>query len=277
MTKNNPPFLLTEVFPEWATGEGIFSEMENIPWAEDVDAELLDLDYFGNHSGWKKCSPLVYKLLEDGELSDESRSKLAGLAVAKFLPNWTALWETYHSQYSIMQDYSLTETGNSAESENKSKTVGHEGSDSKTESSNFTHGHVVSEADSNSAEENIGRYGFNSSEASPTDTSSNEYSGQKISTHSGTDSTQTAASNEDSYTDSHSEANQRADNYTKTISGLRGNFTRQQLLMQERELWIEDYFSHVYKDLDTILASMIYNREHRMRNPYMWGYGYYSI
>lgn len=274
MTKNNPPILLTEAFKDWADGKGIFSEMEEVPWEDDVNYELLDLDYFGNHSGWKKCAPLVYHLMSDDyTLTDAMRKKLADLVVTKFGPNWTALWETYHSNYSIMQDYDITETGNSAGSENKSKTIGHQGSDSKTESSNFTHGHVVSDADSSTIEENSGRYGFNSSEVSPTDKRDGTSSNQKISTNSGTDSTQGITSAENSYTDTHSEANQSADNYTKTISGLRGNFTRQQILLQERELWLEDFFTRVYIDIDTVLASMIYNREHRM-NPYTFMRGY---
>lgn len=78
MTKNNPPILLTEAFKDWADGKGIFSEMENVPWAEDADADLLDLDYFGNHSGWKKCAPLVYHLMSDDyTLTDSVRKKLA--------------------------------------------------------------------------------------------------------------------------------------------------------------------------------------------------------
>ena len=273
MTKNNPPILLVEAFDEWYDNGGIFCLMENMPWSEDVSAALLDLDYFGNHSGEKKCSPLVYHLLEDGVLDTTARTKLANLVVAKFQPNWDALWTTYHSNYSIMQDYDITETGNSAGSENRSKTIGHQGSDTKTESSNFTHGHVISDADSNTIEENSGRYGFNSSEVSPTDKRDGTSSSQKISTNSGTDSTQDIISSEDSFTDTHAEANQKADNYTKTISGLRGNFTRQQILLQERELWLEDYFSRVYRDVDTVLASMIYNREHRM-NPYTFMRGY---
>lgn len=310
MTKNNPPVLLIDAFSDWDDGKGIFSEMDNMPWDEEVTADLLDLDYFGNHSGWKKCAPLVYHLMSsDYTLTNTARKKLADLVVAKFKPNWDALWETYHSSYSIMQDYDITETGNSAGSENRSKTIGHQGSDSKTESSNTTkghsgsnsttessnliHGHVISDAESNTVEEDNGRYGFNSAEVSPTDKREGSSSGQKISTNSGTDTTQNLSSNEDSYsdtgslqsivsnqdssTDTHSEANQKADNYTKTVSGLRGNFTRQQILLQERELWIEDFFTRVYLDIDSVLASMIYNREHQVRHPYIWGYGYYSI
>ena len=267
MTKNNPPILLNEAFPDWLTGGGIFCLMSDMPWSLTVHSSLLDADYFGNHSGDKKCSPLVYKLLENSELSTISRTKLANLITAKFLPNWSALWETYHSQYTMLQDYSITETGNSASSENVSGNTGHQGSSSKNESSNLTHGHVISDADSNSGEENNGRYGFNSSEVSPADKRTLSSTGQKISTNSGTDSTQNAIAETDSFTDTHSKAGQKVDNYSKTISGMRGNFTRQQILMQERELWVEDYFSRVYRDVDTVLASMVYNREHEF-NPY---------
>lgn len=246
MTKNNPPILLIEAFPDWMTGKGIFSEMENVPWASAIDSDLLDLDYFGNISGWKKCSPLLYKLMEDGVLSDANRTKLADLVVVKFAPNWNAVWQTYHTSYDPLANFSVTESG----------TRSSEGASSQT----LTHGETIATTEESTLGEDSSRYGFNSSESSPTDERAGHSLIKTDVTHGGSDTT--------------SGTNSDDSEYSKTIVGIR-DVTRQELIKQERELWLEDYFSRVYRDIDSVLASLIYNREHK---PTVWfDFGYYSI
>ena len=478
MTKNNPPILLTEAFPYWLSGKGIFSEMENPPWDEVVDADLLDLDYFGNHSGWKKCSPLLYKLLDsDYTLSDTNREKLAALVMAKFGPNWTALWNTYHTEYDPLQDFSITETGSSTGQQAKTKSLSHTGSENTNDTSSVTYGKSVATSETlskdddvtttygksvgvsetramdddvtttygksvstsenramdddvtttygksvstsetnamdddvtttygksvstsetnatdddvtttfggtvsvmgnNSATNTQSKWGFNSADDVPTDktvgtgntsestlhggsdssqrdiselksgsetqsgsdssqrdiselksgsetqsgsdssqrdiselksgsetqsgsdssqrdvselkSSTESQSGSDTSrrdiselssgseTQSGSDSTQGATTKQQMYTDTGSENTSDVDTYEKHFSGLKGGITRQQLIEQERALWLEDYFSRIFMDIDSVLASLIYNREHRYYPYYPTGFGYYSI
>lgn len=318
MTKNNPPILLTEAFPYWLSGKGIFSEMDEPPWNGVVDADLLDLDYFGNHSGWKKCSPLLYKLFDsDYTLSDTNREKLADLVMAKFGPNWTALWNTYHTEYDPLQDFSITETGMSSGQQAKTKSNTHTGSENVNDSGSVTYGKSVSTSGSlakdddvtnnygesvsvmgnNSATNTQSKWGFNSAEDVPTDktvgegstTESTLHGGSDSSqrdiselttgseTQSGSDSTQNATTKQQIYTDDGTENTSDNDSYEKHFSGLKGGITRQQLIEQERALWLEDYFSRIFMDIDSVLASLIYNREHRYYPYYPTGFGYYSI
>ena len=319
MTKNNPPILLTDTFADWAEDKGIFSEMDNPPWVGVVDASLLDMDYFGNHSGWKKCAPLVYRLMDDEYLlSDSARKKLADLALAKFGPNWAALWDTYHMEYDPIQDYTIDEYGESEGADSRSKQRTLANTETNSETGSLTHGKQVTrngsttqsddatvnygeEVDVNTTTDNItnqSRWGFNSSvDPVPTDravldgegtnetvhsgsdTSERDFSETKSDTevNSGTDATTSAGTRQNNGTDNGSESGTESGSYEKHISGIRGNFSRQQLIEQERALWLEDYFARIYRDLDTILASMIYNREHRSHPYYPVGFGYYSI
>ena len=318
MTKNVPTKTLTDAFPDWFTGDGIFSEMEDMPWDEEVSADLLDMDYFGNHSGWKKCSPLVYKLFtDDYELSDTSREKLADLVVAKFKPNWVALWNSYHFEYDPISDYDISESGEREGVYQKSRSDEKSGSKSGSGTSSTTHGHTISENNSTdidddttlthgeviddvdvaNARESSSRYGFNSTEAVPTDerevhsgnTHSSSHSGDdrtvrdgtigetKSMTHGGTDSGATATTETQLETSGMAEVGNDADEYSKHFRGLKGDIPRQELIAKERELWRESFFEQVYSDIDSVLASLIYNREHRIC-PYAYiPFGYYAL
>lgn len=318
MTKNVPTKNLLDAFPECFEGEGIFSEMTNLPWAQTVSADLLDMDYFGNHSGWKKCSPLVYKLFNDNfELSDANRLKLANLITAKFLPNWTALWNSYHFQYDPITDYDVTEEGEREAAFQKSRAFSHSGTRDDTTTVTMTHGHTISETgstevdedttlthgeeiattDETDVDEQARRYGFNSSTAVPTDereahsesTGSTIHSGAdvtakegtvdetKTTTHGGADTNRVVLDGADTASDTTQDAGSDTDEYTKRFSGLKGYTSRQELIERERALWQDSFFDKVYSDVDSVLASLIYKREHRVSPYSMFPFGYYSI
>ena len=318
MTKNVPTKSLLDAFPDCFDGEGIFSEMTGLPWAETISAELLDMDYFGNHSGWKKCSPIIYQLFDDNfELSDADRLKLANLVTAKFLPNWTALWNTYHLSYDPLSDYDVTETGQDISNFQKARAFSHMGTRDDVTTDSLTHGHTVSEASNHSASEDVTlthgeviadsdeahadeqsrRYGFNSTDAVPVDerevdttnshisthsgddVTDRDISGteSKISTHGGIDSNRKVLDSEDTTTENTTDSGSQAGNYTKRFSGLKGDFSRQELIERERALWRESFFDQVYSDVDSVLASLIYKREHRVSPYALFPFGYYSI
>ena len=84
---------LREVYPNWMANEGVFDKLTEAPWyVEGIDS-LMNLEYFGNHSGQKVVAPLVRALLEDGELTDSSRESLAKVISARFMSKWNAIWE----------------------------------------------------------------------------------------------------------------------------------------------------------------------------------------
>ena len=318
MTKNVPTKSLLDAFPDCFEGKGIFSEMDDLPWEDEVSDDLLDMDYFGNHSGWKKCSPLVYKLFNDNMvLSDEARAKLANLVLAKFLPNWTALWNSYHFQYDPITDYDVTEEGEREGAFQKTRAFEHNATKDVEASGSTTHGHTISEmgttdiddettlthgetindTDMASATEDVSRYGFNSTEPVPTDkrevsssdahttihsgddvTSRDGTIGESKSTmHGGIDSNSVTNSEEEFAHDGTADAGSETDEYSKRFSGLKGYTSRQELIMQERELWKDSFFDRVYSDVDSVLASLIYKREHPISPYAVFSFGYYSI
>ena len=84
---------LREVYPNWMANEGVFDKLTEAPWYVDGIDSLMNLEYFGNHSGQKVVAPLVRALLEDGELTDSSRESLAKVISARFMSKWNAIWE----------------------------------------------------------------------------------------------------------------------------------------------------------------------------------------
>lgn len=319
MEKNTPMVSLLDAFPECLEGKGIFSELTGMPWSQTVTADMLDMDYFGNHSGWKKCAPLVYKLLDtNNELSNADRLKLANLVKAKFLPNWTALWNSYHFEYNPIDDYDLTEEGEKTGIFEKSRDFSHTGTRDDTvtgtvthgqtitevgrseldETSSLTHGETVVVDEDDTADTTVSKWGFNSTtDPVPTDTQSTQSTKDTTTTHSGTDSDVKASDldetkttthggadssrnvldSEDTSNDTTEDTGSDAEEYTKRLSGLRGQISRQELIMRERELWKESFFDKVYSDIDSVLASLIYKREHRVSPYAMFPFGYYSI
>ena len=278
MTKNRPVILLNESFPDWNDNKGIFSEMTNMPWSTDVSADLLDIDYFGNHSGNKKCSPLVYALMEDDfTLSDSSREKLAALVTAKFLPNWTSLWNTYHLVYDPIKDYNLTETGSNTEQTMASNSITGSGTNGGTDNTANIHGEQITDSGSETVTAGQGKYGFNSVQSVPTDTGNSSTTTGNTRTHSGTDNNNRTLNLTNSYTEAGTKSEGGSSSYSKSRSGITGAHSIQELIQRERELWIEDYFTRIFIDVDTVLASMIYNREHKVDPYFMFGFGYYAI
>lgn len=279
MTKNRPIILLNEAFPKWDDGKGIFSEFTSMPWSEVIsDSSLLDIDYFGNHSGLKKCSPLLYHMMEsDYTLSDSTRLRIANLVKARFLPNWTSLWTTYHLVYDPITDYDLTETGWNTKQGAISNSVTGSGSNGGTDNTANIHGEQITDSGSETVTAGQGKYGFNSVQSVPIDTGNSSTTLGNTRTHSGTDNNNRTLNLTNSYTESGSKSEGEDSSYSKSRSGITGSHSIQELIQKERELWIEDYFVRVFADIDSVVASLIYNREHKV-NPY-WNlsFGYYQI
>ena len=114
MNRNKKKIKLTQIYQEWSSGKGIFSDMAkqypNLPWAEHVDASTLDLEYFGNKSGNKEISPLLSKMVTAEGLSTEQRAAIAKLVVLKNILNWTGKWNTMFFDYNPISNYDRTET-----------------------------------------------------------------------------------------------------------------------------------------------------------------------
>lgn len=98
--------------------DGIFTYLvDSTSWtAPFSNAVELNLQYYGNVSGDKPISPLVKKLLGDGEtLSVANMTSLASVLIAMYGKKWNALWDTTQLDYSPIENYNMVETENIAD------------------------------------------------------------------------------------------------------------------------------------------------------------------
>ena len=289
--------VLKNAFPKWAEGEGIFSEMTGMPWVDEVDGVTLDMEYFGNRSGLKFCSPLVYNFLDkDGAVTSNGRAAIARVLKSRFLKPWTRLWQTYTAQYDPLENYDMTEQENRNRSgENQ---YNDNGTDNQTFKSNLTGsgndtttrtGTVNSTrtddlTDTNktntSTDQTVKnqRNGFNSASAVDTGNTATDskVTGNDTLTHKGTvqdttendltdgttrSNTEDTSGNRDTTRSlTHSGTNIEEEITERRTHGFSGRFlSYQRLLSEEREVWMWDYFDKVFKDVDRVLTLAIFD------------------
>lgn len=231
--------ILRDAFAGWVQSHGIFEFFTEAPWYDEVSALLLDLEYFGNHSGAKFCAPLVKYYLEDDTLSDSERETLANIIWAKYKTPWERLWLTNSVEYNPVYNYDITED---IQRDLETEESGEAKSTNQREMTNSEELNVTDVMKGS-------RYGFNSSSASPTDTSVEEKSASDDETEAQTDT----GTSETSNTGAEAET-------TKTHRyGNAGVTTSQKMVNEERQLWLWNYFEAVFKDIDEVLALDIYD------------------
>lgn len=108
---------LNDMFPNWLTGAGIFSTLQNfsVPWRNDNIAQSLDIEYHGNISGDKFISPLVDKMSGGEVLTESKKNMLANAILAINSANWTKQWQTLSLTYNPIQNYNINEVMNNDE------------------------------------------------------------------------------------------------------------------------------------------------------------------
>ena len=231
-TKNKKK--LIDVFPDWSTGGGIFSILQDytVPWQDSDFALALDIDYYGNISGEKYVSPLIDKIMSGDTLTTAEKELLAVTILALFGVNWAKEWETLEAEYNPIENYRMTETMTDDETViDYGHTVAHSGTETTTPD-------LTQNRDSTF-------HGFNSTDGVP-------LSGETA-TATGTNELELDTADTESGQDTHTR------NYELTRSGNIGVTTSQQMLESERALWVWNYFLDVvFPDLDRILALEIY-------------------
>lgn len=253
MVPTNP--ILREAFPNWATGKGIFDLMVDPPWGTSPPANVLNISYFGNHSGAKFCSPLVQYLLSDSTLSDQSRQTLVSVIEAKYKVNWTKLWATMVAEYSPVTNYDMTEdvTRNLDTTDNETNTnvlASTVNRDNTRDTSDITqHGKTTTAIDS--------VQGYNSTDFKPSDKSEVDEGGSTTEKHTGTDTVKTVQSDQESR-DKNAKGNEKETITTHRVGNI-GITTNQQLIREERELWVWNYFESVFRDIDKELTLFVYD------------------
>lgn len=210
---------------------GIFTALTDYgyPWITND----TDLDYLWNHAGSKTISPLVDRLLMSRNIEDFDSpdmmgvmDNLAKILHARYNATWTKLYNVLSAEYNPIQNYDMTET----DTPNITRTQ------VETQKADVT----VTSSGSNSADV----FGFNSAEPVPQAESKG-------------DTTQRTQGNaEDNVTD---RTDTETGTRTLTRSGNIGVTTSQQMLESEIELWKWSFFETVFRDVDAILASPIYD------------------
>ena len=254
---SDPEPILRDVFSGWESGTGIFSFLaaqSNMPWiAENIDNSVLDIAYFGNHSGGKFCAPLVKLLInEDGIVPVAARIKIANLLTAKYLKNWNHLWETNVAVYSPIHNYDMYEERDLATTDDNVETT--DGELSRTGTEGLTHG-MVESTQHGRTEDNVNyKYGLNTTvyQQNRSDENVSTEGGTTVTTDSGTDTT--TRNLVDSTDQTVTEDNEGTEHEETHRYGNIGVTTTQKLLQEERNLWLWNFFDEVFNDLDKELA-----------------------
>ncbi len=299
---------LKEAYVDWAN-KGPFKCLELasdgfLPWLEDAPrdfSQVLDVAYITNRSGSKLVSPLVVQFLYGGILpeSDHSREIIARVLLAKYLNNWTKLWDTYVTNYDPMDNYDITETRSYSKSGTKDETA----SDTHTGTDTLQHGKVqstqgtVSDSGSHTSDDtttnnltetvNHGKtqersesvYGFNSNSPYPSEESDIVDGGRTVTSKTGTVGYDNTETDENTRTHNLSVSDSGSDVQTKNLTdahtsgissteggsesvrkkGNVGTSTYQRMIKEERALWIWNYFEQVFADVDKELVLQVHN------------------
>lgn len=235
---------LIEAFPTWAEGT-LFARLgekypQLFPWATSV----LDIEYFGNHSGNKIISTLVEKLLtaaDDDTVDAATLETLVEVIKNRYAVTWEKLYAVMSAQYDPIENYSMVEeeTPNITRTETPDVT--------RTRNTSQKADVVVTSSGSNASDV----YGFNSSEPVPqaeTNGSTSQRT-QGDAENNVTDETETETG-----TRTHTETGNRR----LTRSGNIGVTTSQQMIESEIALWQWNFYQTIYRDTDAVLACPVY-------------------
>lgn len=233
---------LIDAFGDVLTNGGIFNALNSfdVPWKNDIEPTVLDVEYFYNISGQKYISPLVGRVLGSSDTSTPSDvNNLANVIFNMFGRNWLEQYATLNYEYDPISNYDMTET----------ETINGETSDTTTHTG--TVGTIASEtatgSGSGSSENDV--FGFNSATATGDSSSS-----------SSTSNTNTA-SGSNTRTDNLTDANEGTKEETRTLtrSGNIGVTTSQQMINAQRDLWLWNFFFNVvFPDVNKVLTISTY-------------------
>lgn len=195
-------------------------------WLTQANADILDIEYYMNHSGEKKISPMFEKLLSLTGVN--AMQQLAKVIINKFEDKWNKLYKAFiESEYEPLENYSMEEV----ETPNITK-------DSTTNQS--TKVETSTENDTTEGE----RYGFNSATPVPTGKA----------TRNGTVTVEGASDDNESHT-----VDTETGTRTLTRHGNIGVTTSQQMLTSEVTLRTNyNFVEMLYKDVDSVLTLLVY-------------------
>lgn len=267
---------MIDVYSNYPTDGGVFSPMSNAPWADTMSGTNLDILYLDGHSGERYCSNFINHRLNDSDvLSSDNRTLIANILWAMFGIQWTRLWSTMKpAEYDPLTNYQMQETMEGTENSTRTPdltkgdtgTVQTTGQDKRTPNLTRNGTGTVNDNGSATNTNQNGIWGFNSSTSVPSDmsdgTATNENTTTRDLTETETGTDTTDHTNTDTYNRSYTETGTDTTAGTSsrklTRTGNIGTNTFQNLLQQERNIWMYDFFEQVFKDVDSVLTIPIY-------------------
>lgn len=267
---------MIDVYSNYPTDEGVFSPMSNAPWADTMSGTNLDILYLDGHSGERYCSNFINHRLNDSDvLSSDNRTLISNILWAMFGIQWTRLWATMKpTEYNPLTNYQMQETMEGTENSTRTPdltkgdtgTVQTTGQDKRTPNLTRNGTGTVNDNGSSTNTNQNGIWGFNSSTSVPSDmsdgTATNENTTTRDLTETETGTDITDRTNTDtynrSYTETGTDTTAGISSRKLTRTGNIGTNTFQNLLQQERNIWMYDFFEQVFKDVDSVLTIPIY-------------------
>lgn len=267
---------MIDVYANYPTIGGVFSPMANAPWVGTMTGSNLDIAYLDGHSGERFCSNIINRRLDDSSvLSSDNRTLISNILWAMFGIQWTRLWATMKpAEYNPLTNYQMQETMEGTENSTRTPdltrgdtgTVQTTGQDKRTPDLSRKGTGTVKDDGTTSGNTQSNLWGFNSPASVPSDmsdvsgTNENTTTRDLTETETGTDTTD--RTNTDTYNRSYTETGTDTTAGTSsrklTRTGNIGTNTFQNLLQQERNIWMYDFFEQVFKDVDSVLTIPIY-------------------
>lgn len=254
---------LIEMYPKWwKTPEqlndgAIFRDLlisagvkqVRLPWGNDASFNLsLDRAFIGSY-GDRWISPLVEKLTENIPASI-LRTEICAIVWDMFFTKWDKMWDTLKFTYDPIENYSMTEIMTADE---RKRYYGK----TNTRTDNLTSRNSgTNRTDPNLTDtESVNNYGFNTTaeNGEPSEKHTTQKTGNSIDT---VDVSKIDTGTQ-SYVDGGSDREEHS--YTLTRTGNIGTVTAQDMIKQEREILVFDYFYDVvFPDLLRVLTIKIY-------------------
>lgn len=281
MTKK--PLIMNDVYSDGELGDGIFNDLQSqdVPWKTANIEDYLDILYY-SHSGEKTVSRMIAKRVVDGVLPTSARSDIAAAVFTLFGVQWSKLYATLSFVYDPIENYRMTEQEATAQhnegSNTDTGTIDRDATNSRTDSGTIDRDATNTRTDSGTIDKDGTQaditnkvYGFNTSTAVNSDTSTNGV--DTVETHdltfgetiNETDTHDLTFGESVDETETHdlTYTNESDNSINRSLNryGNIGVTTSQQMITSERKLWEWNFFNQVFKDIDSILCLDIYRLE----------------
>lgn len=282
---------LNDVFTDYINN-GIFTFLNSldVPWKEKNISKQLNLQYHGNISGKKETSPLVDSLIVENNLTDNSKTMLAMSIFSIYSNKWIRLYNILSLEYEPIENYNMIETEKTTSTNENTDTITtnttnsnnvtetNTGNNTSNDTENTTGKNTITDsrtiAENNNVTNNNSLYGFNSVSGVNSDsqngtetrnstdenTHNDDLKGTRTNEHSENINTSKVTSQKNDIKDTKDGTHTENGSQDRTLSrhGNIGVTTSQQMLNSEIELWQWNFFSGVFKDIDTILTIQTY-------------------